>query len=116
MLATYGVDVLDLSVSTRRVWVLLERLPPQARRGGEQWSIESELLAGLIDQVAYLAWITLKANGAKNVSRPKPIQRPAPRRQAAAPKRGGAELERKSTWADAARSLSAMPGVKVTNE
>ncbi len=114
MLAAYGVDVLDLSVSTRRLWVLLERLPPSARRHGEQWSIESELLAGLIDHVAYLTWVTLKASGAKSVARPKPVPRPKQRGQVT--RRQPEQQQRKATWMDAAKSLAAMPGVKVTNE
>ena len=31
----YGVDTLDPAVSTRRVGVLLDRLPPSALRNGE---------------------------------------------------------------------------------
>lgn len=107
MLATYGIDTLDPGVSTRRVWVLLERLPPQARRGGEQWSVEAELLAGLIDQVANLTWITLQAHGAKGVTRPQPVPRPPGRRAAAEAQadRGG--------WGDVLRQLSGIPGVVV---
>jgi len=119
MLAAYGVDVLDPSVSLRRIWVLLNRLPPAARRGGEQWSTEAELLAGLIDHVANLTWVTLKANGAKNVSRPKPLPRPKlrplrPAGQAAAPAPGGPV--KTASWTEAAKAIAAVPGVVVTDD
>jgi hypothetical protein len=118
MLAAYGVDVLDPQVSTRRVHVLLERLPPQFRAPGEQWSTEAELLAVLVDHVAQLTWITLQAHGARNVSRPRPIDRPPRRRRqqhAAAPAAGPAGPEGKaSTWIDAGRMLAGMPGVVTT--
>ena len=79
MLEVYGVDVLDPAVSTRRVAVLLERLPPYARRPGEHWSTEAELLALVSDQLAQLTWVTLRAAGAKNATRPRPLPRPGPR-------------------------------------
>ena len=79
MLEVYGVDVLDPAVSTRRVAVLLERLPPYARRFGEAWSTEAELLAVVSDQLAQLTWVTLRAAGAKNATRPRPLPRPGGR-------------------------------------
>lgn len=121
MLAAFGVDVLDPAVSLRRVHVLLHRLPPFARRAGEQWSTEAELLAGLIDHVAYLTWITLRANGAKGAPRPKPFPRPsvARRDRAVAPSRAPAALDepRKTpSWADAIKQIAAIPGVVVTDD
>jgi hypothetical protein len=121
MLAAYGVDVLDPAVSLRRVHVLLERLPPYARRPGEQWSTEAELLAVLIDHVADLTWVTLRANGAKGASRPRPVARPRQRGQAAPPsaQSGPAALQpgegKASSWGDAARMLAAIPGVVVSD-
>jgi hypothetical protein len=122
MLAAYGVDVLDPGVSLRRVHVLLERLPPHARRGGEQWSTEAELLAGLIDHVATLTWITMRANGS-NASRPKPIERPPMRRRpkrapAPRPRRALGHLEETgdeatASWADAIGAIAATDGVRV---
>ena len=118
MLEVYGVDVLDPAVSTRRVAVLLERLPPYARRFGEPWSTEAELLALVSDQLAQLTWVTLRAAGAKNAARPRPLPRPGGRRgQAAAPETAGqrpdAPAEGKAgTWADAARMLAGMPGMR----
>jgi hypothetical protein len=117
MLAAYGVDVLDPGVSTRRVHVLLERLPPGVRRPGELWSTEAELLAALIDSVALLTWVTLRAHGAK-VGRPRPLPRPHaqsarnPAPQASRPPPGDGE-RKAGTWMDAAAMLGAIPGMKV---
>ena len=72
-MGAYGVDVLDPAVSTRRVWGALQHLPPGALRGGEAWSTESELLAVLIDHVAALTWVTMRAHGAKSAKRPTPV-------------------------------------------
>jgi hypothetical protein len=124
MLEVYGVDVLDPAVSTRRVAVLLERLPPYARRFGEPWSTEAELLALVSDQLAQLTWVTLRAAGAKNATRPRPLPRPGDSRfanrgrgQAAAPETAGQRPEapaagKAGTWADAARMLAGMPGMR----
>jgi hypothetical protein len=125
MLEVYGVDVLDPAVSTRRVAVLLERLPPYARRPGEHWSTEAELLAVVADQLAQLTWVTLRAAGARNVARPRPIPRPGDRTnrrgptselggpargQAAAPETAG--QGKAGTWADAIRMLAGTPGMR----
>jgi hypothetical protein len=124
-MAAYGVDVLDPAVSLRRVWVLLHNLPPGARRGGEAWSTEADLLAVLVDGMAYLTWITLKANGAKNVGKkPKPIDRP-PRpglTYSPEPGRGAARQQpteggtRAASWMDAAKQIAAVPGVVVSTD
>ena len=121
-MAVYGVDVLDPAVSTRRVAVLLDRLPPYARRPGEHWSTEAELLALLADRLDQLTWVTLRAHGAKGATRPRPLPRPGGRRgQAAAPETAGqrpaapAEVPaegKAGTWADAARMLAGMPGMR----
>jgi len=116
-MCAYGVDVLDASVSTRRVHVLLENLPPWARLPGEQWSTEAELLAQLVDEVAALRFVTLRAAGAKNVTKPRPVRRP-PRRQLAPAAAGPSpHLEsapgKASGWAEAAAMLAGMPGVQV---
>ena len=122
MLEVYGVDVLDPAVSTRRVAVLLERLPPYARRPGEHWSTEAELLAVLADQLAQLTWVTLKAHGAKGAARPRPLPRPGQTGAAArppasagremAPESRGDGAVKAGTWADAARVLAGMPGMR----
>jgi hypothetical protein len=115
-MATYGVDCLDPRVSLRRVHVLLDNLPPQARRPGEQWSTEAELLAVLIDHVAQLTWVTLKAAGAKNVARPQPVKRPAHRalpRPAAQPDDGEPGRVKAATWGEAAQTLATIPGVVI---
>lgn len=125
MLAAYGVDVLDPAVSLRRVWVLLNQLPPAARRGGEQWSAEAELLALLVDHVAQLTWVTLRAHGAKNAARPKPVPRPPrPGRPVGEPGRDAASAEptragqpvKSASWIDAAKQIAAIPGVVVSTD
>jgi hypothetical protein len=115
-MAAYGVDCLDPRVSLRRVHVLLDNLPPQARRPGEQWSTEAELLALLVDHVANLTWVTLKAAGAKNVSRPQPLRRPPSRavpRSAAPPDDDEPGRVKAATWGEAAATLRTIPGVVV---
>jgi hypothetical protein len=117
-------------VSLRRVAVLLEHLPPAARRGGESWSAEADLLAGLIDHVAYLTWITIRAHGGKG-GKPKPVKRPpdrARRQAAAAAGRrraipaasgrsggSGAEPVKTGTWAEAIAVMAGTEGVRVRN-
>lgn len=115
MFAAYGIDVLDPEVTPRRVWVLASRLPAWAQSPGEAWSTESELLALLVDHLANLTFVTLKAAGAKGVTRPKPLPRPRPR-AASQPTtvsrgRGPAAGPASSGWADAARQLGGIPGV-----
>jgi hypothetical protein len=128
MLATYGVDIHDPAVSLRRIGVLLEFLPPQARRGGEAWSTEAELLAGLIDHVAYLTWVTMRAAGGKQ-GKPKPVRRPPERaeRIAAATRRRRALPAARSgpqagadggpvktgSWAEAVATIAGSGGVRV---
>jgi len=113
MLQVYGVDVLDPRTSTRRVAVLLDRLPPEARRFGELWSTEAELLAALVDHVAGLTWVTMRAHGAKNVPKPRPIQRPGRAIPAARSAPRSAGERQAGTWGDAVAQLAGMPGVKV---
>lgn len=116
MLEVYGVDVLDPAVSTRRVAVLLERLPPYARRPGEHWSTEAELLAVLADELAQLTWVTLRAHGAKGATRPRPMPRPgqmrAPARPTAPNRAEPGGPAKAGTWGDAARMLAGMPGMR----
>ena len=111
----FGVDVLDPQVSTRRVSDLLRRLPPSALKGGELWSTEADLLAVLVDQVAILTWVTLRANGAKRAPRPRPLPRPGSRwaQQAPGPAQDEATGRRAGTWAEAAQALAGMPGMAV---
>jgi hypothetical protein len=118
-MAAYGIDVLDPAVTPRRIAVLMSHLPPSARGGGEVWSTEAELIAVLIDHVATLTWVTLRAAGAKGVARPKPIPRPRNRtiRAGSASGREGPVsapgATKHGTWADAAAALAGMPGMEV---
>lgn len=121
-MAGYGVDVLDPAVTPRRVAVLLRGLPPHARRGGELWSTEAELLARLVDEVSVLTYVTARAAGAKNWPKPRPLPRPrsaAARTPAPAPApRAAAEpgTVKHGTWADAILALAASPGFEVTTD
>lgn len=115
MFAAYGVDVLDPAVTLRRIWVLLQRLPPAARRGGEQWSAESELLALVADHLAHLTYVTLKANGAKNVRKPAPVPRPGDRgrRRPVPPPAEAPGPRRALSWTGAVEKLSVIPGAVI---
>lgn len=121
--------MLDPAVSLRRVAVLLEHLPPAARRGGEAWSAEADLLAGLIDHVAYLTWITIRAHGGKS-GKPKPVKRPPERRarrQAPAARRralpatssgssgSSGDAVKTGSWAEAIAEMAGNGGVRVRN-
>ena len=84
MLACYGVDVLAAGLTSRRLWVLLKRLPPHARIGADveqQWSQESYLLAALIDAVQNLSYITMQVWSKSKIKAPKPLQRPGDRKK-----------------------------------
>lgn len=110
-MAAYGIDTLDPGVSTRRVAVLLDQLPSWARGPGESWSTEAHLLALVVDHLAQLTWVTLKANGAKMAPRPKPLQRPSERGAKREPLTG---QPRSGGWSEAIMALAGMPGVEVT--
>jgi hypothetical protein len=126
-MAAYGVDTLAAATTPRRVWVLLNRLPPEARHPGEPWSAEAELLAIAIDHLAQLTYVMVKQGGGK-ANRPRPLPRPprgpvitvgaepGPRRVhgAEAPR----ELPPGSTgsWLDAAAQLAIMPNVRVVSD
>ena len=114
MLAAFGVDVLDPATTPRRIAVLATRLPPWARAPGEPWSVEAELLALLVDHLAQLTYVTLKASGAKSVTRPRPLPRPprTSRRPApASPGPGSSPPGKAGNWLQAAQQLAAIPGV-----
>jgi len=123
-MAAYGLDVLDPATTPRRVAVLAEYLPPWARAPGETWSAEAELLALLIDHVAQLTWVTLRASGSKGARRPRPLPRPARRAASSSPGSSGpragasgpAAPAKAASWAAAAAQLAAIPGVTVQAE
>jgi hypothetical protein len=83
--------------------VLAERLPPGAvpvPGHPLSWTHESYLLAQLIDEVAALTYVTLRAHGSKP-PKPKPFPRPKPARgsgRAATPP----PPKRTTSWADLA--------------
>jgi hypothetical protein len=126
----YHLDARDPALSLRRFRVLLENLPPSAVRPGQEWSTEAELLAVLIDHVAELTYVTVKAAGGKG-TRPKPIPRPQPAgaRQTAGnghaagqpvrEHRGGREpagARKTGSWMEAAEWLMGLRGVEVQSE
>ena len=123
-MAAYRLDVLDPAVTPRRIVVLTDRLPPWAISPGDTWGAEAELLALLVDHVAQLTWVTLKAAGSKSVSKPRPIPRPArrvrsPGAASSGPRSGApgpAVPGKTGSWAEAAAQLAAIPGVIVQAE
>ncbi len=81
-LSAFGVDVLDPGVTPRRIAVLMRHLPAGSLLRpdeDESWSVEAHLLAGLIDSVNQLTWLTSAVNSGKGrrPKRPKPIPRPS---------------------------------------
>ncbi len=107
MLGHYGVDTLSPGVSVRRVWVLLRRLPPGSwpnERSPMSWSLESHLLASVIDSLAVLTAITIRAAG----GRP-PTVKPVPRPKAAPLAPTGP----RTSWSELAASLAGQRGVSV---
>jgi hypothetical protein len=114
MQAAYGLDVTSPDVSPRRVWVLSQRLPPWARRPGEDWSTEADLLALLVDHVADLTWLVARLGGSQNATRPQPLPRPAARAARAAEPRPEPRAARSDGWGLAlAGQLGGVPGVAV---
>jgi hypothetical protein len=119
MQAAYGLDVLDPDVPPRRVWVLSQRLPPWARRPGEDWSVESELLALIVDSIADLTWLVSRLGGSTNATRPRPLPRPvsrAARERRAEPlsePRGGGSA---GHWGETVAALTGMAGVAVVRD
>jgi len=122
-MAAFGVDVLDPAVTPRRIAVLAERVPPWARPFGQPWSVEAELTALVVDHLAQLTYVTLRAAGAKSAQKPRPLPRPprAQPRPAPATWGPGAGHPRERAqgaggWLAAAAQLSAIPGVITRTE
>lgn len=122
-MAAFGVDVLDPAVTPRRIAVLAERVPPWARPFGQQWSVEAELLAVVVDHLAQLTYVTLRAAGAKSAQKPRPLPRPPRARPRPAQATSGpgagrprAGAQQPQGWLAAAAQLSAIPGVITSTE
>jgi hypothetical protein len=127
MMAAYGINTRDPRVSLRRVWVLAQRLPPAFRLPGEPWTEEAHLLALLVDHMAQLTYVTIKAAGGK-ATRPKPlprppereIERPAARAEPAAKPRQRRESSpaavKHEGWAAAIGQLATLPGARVRSD
>lgn len=115
MLAHFGVDILDRRCTLRRIHVLKDRLPAGVWPDPESemsWSIESHLLAAVLDSIGALVYVTLKANGAKNAKLPKPVPRPKakPRPPVQVPRN---QKTGRSAWAELADALRGQAGVEV---
>jgi hypothetical protein len=82
MQRAYGLDPARLTL--RRLWVLLHRIPagtwPEADHPAS-WSVESYLLANVVDAANQVAWITAAANSKRKPPRPKAVPRPGERRR-----------------------------------
>ena len=126
MLAHYGIDVLRPTVSLRRLWTLLHRLPPGVwpqQESPMSWSTEAHLLAVVSDQLAGLTYVVRRALGGKG-SRPKPMPRPHARPVAPTSTvrdergrvlEGRVVAERgRGAWAALAAALTGQDGVSVT--
>ena len=97
LLARYGVDTLDPTVTQRRVFVLLQHLPGEYLLEPGEWDLDRHLLATLIDAVHNLLWVTVKVNSKKGATVPR--IKPLPRSGVVS------EAEKPATLADLATLL-----------
>lgn len=77
LMRVYHVD--PHSITLRRVWVLMQRLPPGSWKkdaGPGSWTETDYLLANVIDAVNQVAWTVAQSNSKKKVPVPKPMERP----------------------------------------
>lgn len=116
MLAAYRVDVLDPTVTLRRIWVLARRLPAGSwpdQHSALSWSVEAHLLAGVLDALAALTFVTIKAYGGKP-PKPKPFPRPRGRRDHESRfTNRETPVRPRIPWTALAGELSKQPGVEV---
>ena len=78
----YGVD--PRRTTLRRIWVLLQRIPLgewHAGDGAASWTAESYLLAGVLDAVNQLSWITASVHSKRKPKRPDAVTRPGTRQK-----------------------------------
>ena len=100
MLRAYGIDAHDPATTPRRLALALQYLPAGCWPDPEHpasWTVEAYLLAGLVDAVRELTYLTAKVNGVKQAKRPEPVWRPG----AKAPKAQGGKV----AWGDFGRAL-----------
>lgn len=101
LLRVYQLD--PHSITLRRLWVLLQRLPLgvwKKDQGPASWSETDYLLAQVVDAVNQGTWVaTQVASGKKKVPPPKPVQRP------------GGQREKKIKWSQVADAVAGMEGV-----
>lgn len=118
MLAHYHLDPLDRRITLRRLHVLVRRIPAGVWSNpetAESWSIEAHLLAATVDWLAALVYVTLKAAGVKNPSKPTTIPRPGAlaERQRRNPSRPTGGQTRTASWTEMIRSTAGQEGVQV---
>ena len=94
-------------MSPRLIAYALAHLPPGCWPDAEHegsWTVESYMLANVVDAVRELTYVVAKVNGAKHVKKPEPVYRPGggARRRGAA---GG-----KVRWADFGQALARAVG------
>lgn len=104
ILAHYGVDPFDPAITPRRMWVLLTNLPPGSLAGEHagSWTIESYLLASVLDAINTLTWVQVAKSSKSKPKRPKPTPRPG---QPVQQKRG-------MRLAELAGALTGKPGIQ----
>jgi hypothetical protein len=98
LLRVYGVD--PHSITLRRLWVLMQRLPAGAWKkdaGPGSWTETDYLLANVIDAVNQVSWVVAQSNSKRKVPVPKPVERPGQRRK-------------KDGWGEFASALAQMDG------
>lgn len=103
VLRVYGLD--PHTVTLRRLWVLVRRLPQgswKKDQGPASWSEEAYLLAGVIDAINQVTWVTTQVNSKRKVPFPQPVERP-----------GWKQQDKKKSWGEFTDSLIGMEGVIV---
>lgn len=78
-MTAYGLDTLDPKVTPRRMLLLLKNMRPGVindEHSAASWSVESHLLAAVVDSVNQLGWLTAAVNAKHKPRRPKPLKRP----------------------------------------
>jgi hypothetical protein len=96
--------VRDPGTDLRRIYLAVKNLPmgvwPDSTHGAS-WTVESYLLANVLDAIRELTWVTIKVNAGKNahVKRPEATYRPG---------KGPSLGKPKMKWSD----LPAMLGAK----
>lgn len=82
----WGQDINHPLITVRRLRNFFERLPVDSEtlndiaevpREGRAWSVDTWMLANVIDAIAHLDWVTVAVNSKHAPRPPKPFTRPA---------------------------------------